>query len=89
MKRRTRTTAIRLAVDTDRCVGCRICELACSYYNEKWFSPEDSRIRVTFDDTGGVEIEIPDRCTCEAADQPLCVELCPSDALVVSARADR
>ncbi len=73
-----------LTVDIQKCVGCRICELACSFHNERWFSPEDSRIRVFFNDHGDVAVEMPDECDCTGSGEPLCVEFCPTCAIIVT-----
>ena len=35
-----------LIVDTDKCGGCRICELVCSMAKEKEFNPSKSLIKV-------------------------------------------
>ena len=36
-----------LIVDTDKCTGCRICELVCSMAKQGEFNPRKSFIRVT------------------------------------------
>ena len=35
-----------VSADPDKCVGCQICEYACSWTKEKAFNPLKSRIRV-------------------------------------------
>ena len=35
-----------LVVDTDKCTGCRVCELACSLKKQGEFAPSKSHIRV-------------------------------------------
>lgn len=67
----------RFRVDAKKCVGCRICELACSFQHRQEFDPEASKIKVYFCDDGGLEIKV-ESCDCK---QPLCVELCPVQAL--------
>jgi Fe-S-cluster-containing hydrogenase component 2 len=67
----------RFSVDTNKCVGCRTCELACSFGRRQQFDPEASRIKIHFGDDGGVDIRVA-ACDCR---QPLCLELCPPQAL--------
>ncbi len=62
--------------DTEKCVGCDICEYACSFEKEKVFNPLKSRIRsvrmgVTFNSA----------VTCKACVNAPCVAACPEDAL--------
>jgi len=68
-----------VAVDEARCVGCRLCELACSFGRTGAFDPEAAAIRVTFRDDGRLSVTVDD--TCSACRDPLCVEFCPVGAL--------
>lgn len=70
-----------LVIDKEKCVGCRACELACSFYHVKEFCPENSNIRIFFTDDGDVEIDISGNCNCSGKDEPLCVKFCPTQAL--------
>jgi carbon-monoxide dehydrogenase iron sulfur subunit len=36
----------KIVVDTKKCVGCRICQLTCSFLYYKSFNPSKSRIKV-------------------------------------------
>jgi anaerobic carbon-monoxide dehydrogenase iron sulfur subunit len=67
----------RFTVDETKCVGCRICELACSFQHKREFDPQSARIRLYFADAGAVVIEVG-ACDCT---RPLCIELCPVQAL--------
>ena len=58
------------------CVGCRTCELACSFFHEKKFNPQKSRIRIV---QGGPAINHPVVCM-QCADAP-CMEACPENAI--------
>ena len=64
-----------LVVNIDKCTGCRLCELACSYKHFKTMNPKKSRIHVV-------------RSPHEPTDMPiycvqcgLCVEACPVKAI--------
>lgn|GEM_PF-107717 len=67
----------RLVVDPSKCVGCRYCELWCSYKHEGVFSPSFSRIIVVKDDRIGLDYPI----VCRMCDPAPCIEACPNDAL--------
>jgi anaerobic carbon-monoxide dehydrogenase iron sulfur subunit len=67
----------RFTLDTDKCVGCRTCELACSFSHRQQFDPESAKIRIYFCDDGGLDIRVA-ACDCR---QPLCLEMCPTQAL--------
>ncbi len=65
--------------DTDRCVGCDICEYACSFEKEKVFNPLKSRIRsVRIGQTFNTAL------TCKACKDAPCVTACPPKAITQS-----
>ena len=66
-----------LVVDVDRCTGCRICELACSWVHEGVFNPLKSRISVTAWRREGIDVPM----VCQQCDTPLCQDVCPTAAL--------
>lgn len=68
-----------LTVDTDRCTGCRTCELACSLHNYGECNPARSRISVIRTQEDGLIATIP--VVCQQCAKPLCLNMCPSDAL--------
>ncbi len=67
----------RLIVTPSRCIGCRSCELSCSFAHfKKPGEPGISRIRTyTYsDDFSLVSV-------CQQCDDAACVRVCPTDAL--------
>ncbi|MBI4286427.1 MAG: 4Fe-4S dicluster domain-containing protein [Chloroflexi bacterium] len=66
-----------IAVDVDKCYGCRLCELACSLKYAREFNPARSRIHVH----GYTEVFcLP--VTCFQCTRPYCIEVCPEDAII-------
>jgi len=67
----------KILVNGDRCSGCRMCELTCSFKHEKGFRPSVSRITVLKED--GLGFDLPVICWhcnhCKPA------ESCPTKAL--------
>lgn len=59
------------------CVGCRTCELACSFEHGKTFNPEKSRIRIVRREPA---ISYP--VVCVQCSKAPCMEACPSKAIV-------
>lgn len=62
--------------DSERCTGCRICELACSAVKEKGFNPLLSRIR-----TVRINSLLNTSVACRLCKEPTCVKSCPRKAL--------
>jgi TPP-dependent indolepyruvate ferredoxin oxidoreductase alpha subunit len=68
-----------VACDNDKCVGCDICEYACSFEKEKVFNPLKSRIRSV-----RIGVTFNSAVTCKACKDAPCVTACPEDALTQS-----
>lgn len=69
-------TAIkRIFVQKEKCNGCRICELRCSFEHETCFSPSLSRIHVFRNEKEG--IAIPKICIICGK----CIDSCPEGAI--------
>ena len=68
-----------IKVNAENCVGCRACELACSYHHKRCFNPKYSSIRINFTDNYDTSITILNTCDCTK--KPLCVQLCPTHAI--------
>jgi anaerobic carbon-monoxide dehydrogenase iron sulfur subunit len=65
-----------VAADPEKCIGCVVCEYACSMVNEKTFNPTKSRIRVM---RLGPLMNMA--VTCRKCEDPVCVAACPKKAL--------
>jgi carbon-monoxide dehydrogenase iron sulfur subunit len=68
-----------ITLKQERCVGCRLCELACSFARYGHFDPHQAAIRVTFADDGGLQVSIS--AACADCQRPLCVAYCPTGAI--------
>jgi len=70
-----------IKVDINKCVGCSTCEMVCSYHHKRCFNPIFSSIKVNFEDNYDINVNILDTCDCEDKEEPLCVRLCPTNAI--------
>jgi len=68
--------------DLDKCVGCCICEYACSLRKEGVFNPIKSRIRVVRIHHSLINLAI----TCRKCEDPPCVSACPMQGALVQRR---
>jgi len=59
------------------CVGCRTCELACSFFHEKVFNPQKSRVQVIRE-----ELAISRPIFCVQCSDPPCAAACSQGAIV-------
>ena len=76
---------MHIKVSEKDCVGCRICELACSFQLTQEFNPEASKIRIYFGDNGELKIETKE-CECN---RPLCIAFCPVHAMTITDSKER
>lgn len=67
----------KLLVDPNRCKGCLICEIICSFFHEDIFSTERARIHVVKDDEAGVDAPV----VCRQCLKPACLAVCPEKAI--------
>jgi len=65
-----------LVIDPEKCTGCRICELVCSFHHTKEFNPKRARIAVLRNEETGINIPM----VCQQCEVPLCQEACPTGA---------
>ncbi len=68
-----------LSVNPEKCVGCSICEFACSQEKEEVLNPIKSRIRII---RGPPFIHLA--TTCRQCEDTPCIRACPKDALYQS-----
>src|SRR3989304_1070570 len=65
-----------VSADPDKCIGCCVCEYACSVTKEKTYNPTKSRIRAL---RMGPITNLA--VTCRHCEDPTCVAACPREAL--------
>ena len=68
-----------LVVDSNKCTGCRSCQVVCSLAKEGMVWPEKSRVRITT--TEGQGLVSFHTVVCEQCDPPICAEECPVEAI--------
>lgn len=67
----------RIHVSLDKCVGCRICEMACSVQKTGEFGPGNAVIKT-------IRYGLPELTVvvvCQQCEQPECLESCPAGAI--------
>jgi Fe-S-cluster-containing hydrogenase component 2 len=65
-----------VSADPEKCIGCLVCEYACSMVKEKTYNPTKSRIRAI---RMGPLVNLA--ITCRHCEDPPCVAACPKEAL--------
>jgi len=66
-----------LSINPKRCTGCRMCEVACSFFKEKECNPALSRIHIIKWERSGVDIPV----VCQQCEEAPCMLVCPVKAL--------
>lgn len=69
--------SISLVVDAEKCVGCRACELACSFKKNNEFNPDSSRIHVVMSHPRSIMYPV----VCKQCKEAVCIDVCPVEAL--------
>ena len=73
---------MKIVLDTEKCSGCRICELVCSAYHEGVFSPQKTHIKIIDHYTlTGREKGIKSCNLCAG-----CVDVCPVNAITINGK---
>ena len=68
-----------IGVVASLCFGCKTCELACSFFNARVFSPAKSFIRIDeHEKEGRFEIRFSSECRLCGS----CARSCPNEALI-------
>ena len=65
-----------LVIDSEKCTGCRKCELVCSVFHTGSYDPERSRIKVLKWEHVGYYLPV----SCQNCDHASCAEVCPTRA---------
>ena len=66
---------MKIAIDYEKCSGCKICEQICTFSHEKEFNPRRARIKVVHTVREG--LSIPKTCNqCQE-----CISVCPEEAI--------
>ena len=70
-----------IRIEPSKCVGCKSCELACSFKHRGMFAPSRSRIvnEVFVDEAKFITV------TCMQCDEPWCLKACPRGAIAKDA----
>lgn len=59
------------------CIGCRTCELFCSFYHYKEQNPARALLQIVKDETNGIDYPV----ICRHCDKPKCMEACQFGAI--------
>jgi ferredoxin len=68
-----------LVVDAEKCTGCKICELVCSFNITNEYNPRKSLIKIINNREFGVFIPVLKESDCKGCEK--CVKACPTQAL--------
>lgn len=72
-------TTLNLAIHSEKCTGCRVCEIVCSIAKESAINPKMSRIRVVTAYPGTVDT----LAVCRQCEDAPCVAACPTRAISI------
>lgn len=66
-----------LVVDYEKCSGCRMCELVCSWRHKQEFNPAKAAIQIVTMREKSIDIPI----ICQQCDKAMCQEVCQPKAI--------
>jgi carbon-monoxide dehydrogenase iron sulfur subunit len=66
-----------LAVDYEKCTGCRNCETACSVFHAQASNPTKSAVQIVKWTRKGLNVPV----VCQQCEEPACASICPVQAL--------
>jgi carbon-monoxide dehydrogenase iron sulfur subunit len=66
-----------LVITPERCIGCRTCELICSFTKIQEFNPKTSRVCVFSYDEAAISVPM----MCMQCEEPSCMVVCPLSAI--------
>ena len=66
-----------LMIHADKCIGCRNCELACSFSHEGAFRPRHSSVHAYSWEREGISVPM----MCQHCEEAPCVSVCPTGAM--------
>lgn len=87
MTRQSKEGSRRLTLNPKVCIGCRSCEMACSFHHSRSFAPAAASIKVMKIDGNRIpKHTMLNSCDlCPDEETPYCVRYCPSGCLGVTA----
>ncbi|HHW91113.1 MAG TPA: 4Fe-4S dicluster domain-containing protein [Firmicutes bacterium] len=71
-----------LMLSPEKCIGCRTCEIVCSFNKIKAFNPKNARVSVLMYDEAAISVPM----MCMQCEDPSCMKVCPTGA--IAKRAD-
>ena len=67
----------QLMIKPEKCIGCRTCELVCSFGHDQAFNPRNANVTVMAYEEAAINIPV----MCLQCEDPCCLEVCPVGAI--------
>ena len=67
----------QLMIKPEKCIGCRTCELVCSFGHDQAFNPRNANVTVMAYEEAAINIPV----MCLQCEEPCCLEICPVGAI--------
>lgn len=67
----------QLVIKPEKCIGCRTCELVCSFGHYKKFNPKMANVTVFEYDEAAIAVPV----MCLQCEEPSCLNVCPMKAI--------